>query len=150
MTTPHGDAADATLLASRALLGVIARSATEALAQVTLPELRILVLLTSNGPLAPGDITTHLHGTPAITADSLESLTRQGLVEDAGQSSNRVQITSRGREIVDEVTARRRTELSAILAKLTPGQQLELQNALRVFAEAAEETPAEELLILGL
>ena len=150
MTTPHGDAADATLLASRALLGAIARSATEALARITLPELRILVLLTSNGQLTSHEVADRCHGTPAITGDSLESLASQGLIEESGSADPVVQITSRGREIVDEVTERRRSELAAILARLTPEQQSEIEHALRIFASAAEETRAEELLILGL
>lgn len=55
-----------------------------------------------------------------------------------------------GRAIVDEVTARRRTELTDILDRLQPTQHAALIEAFGAFADAAGEDTVEEALILGL
>jgi hypothetical protein len=50
------DPEDATLTASRALLGVVARSLAEVLEMVTLPQFRILVVIASSGTLKMGTL----------------------------------------------------------------------------------------------
>lgn len=53
---PEDSVAGFTLAASRALLGVVARSVMEALEDVTLPQFRVLVVLTAHGRLPIGAV----------------------------------------------------------------------------------------------
>ena len=67
-------AADATVTASRALLGIIARSMLPALEDVSLPQFRVLVLLSSAGALRMGALAERLGVTVSTfsrTADRL-------------------------------------------------------------------------------
>ncbi|MFD1714385.1 MarR family winged helix-turn-helix transcriptional regulator [Amnibacterium flavum] len=157
MITPHGepdeDPVESTLRASRALLGVVARSSIDALTRVSVSELRLLVLLTSRGPSSPSELAARMGEGPASVDPLLSSLASRAFVafvSGADPASPSLQITSRGREIVDEVTERRRSELATILARLSHVQRRELGEALSAFADAADEASSEELLILGL
>ncbi|MEV0406827.1 hypothetical protein [Actinoallomurus sp. NPDC050550] len=53
-------------------------------------------------------------------------------------------MTEAGRQIVDEVTARRRAEIAAIVAAMPPEQRSGLVTALRAFTDAGGEPSAGE------
>lgn len=52
-----------------------------------------------------------------------------------------MRLTSGGRGVVDAVAARRRSEISKIVARLPPEQQAALAEAFTLFAQAAGEAP---------
>ena len=58
-------------------------------------------------------------------------------------------LTPAGKRVVEEVTARRRTAISDILANMTDRQRTGLVSALHAFAEAAGEIPPEQAWSLG-
>jgi DNA-binding MarR family transcriptional regulator len=53
-----------------------------------------------------------------------------------------LRLTPAGRQIVDRVTAYRRKEIAAIVARMPPEQRTGLVTALRAFTEAGGEPPA--------
>jgi DNA-binding MarR family transcriptional regulator len=70
---------------------------------------------------------------------------RKGLIRRHRQAGDRrsvrITLTAAGRDLVAEVTRRRRTELARLLAALPPGQHEPVIAAFRAFAAAAGELP---------
>ncbi|TFC30535.1 MarR family transcriptional regulator [Cryobacterium sp. TMT2-18-3] len=147
-------AADATLAASRALLGVVARSVTAALDVVTLPQFRVLVVLSSAGPTRMSTLAERMGANPSTFSRSIDRMVAGGWVARGPSPESRrevlITLTSAGRELVDDVTERRRQGIAAILSPLTSEQQKAVRDALQLFADAAGETSASDLLTLGI
>jgi DNA-binding MarR family transcriptional regulator len=136
---------DAVLTASRALVGVAARSLTVVDAQVTLPQYRALVVLASRGPKLVGELAEAL-GIHASTATRLcDRLVAKKLVTRATGRDNRrettISLSVKGRRLVDEVTVLRRREIEAIVQRVPPELWSATVAALSTFAEAAGEPP---------
>lgn len=83
------DEADETLAASCALLGVVARSLVDALQEVTLPQFRVLVILSSAGPLRMGAITTRMGAHPSTFSRTVDRLVAGGWVEREASPESR-------------------------------------------------------------
>lgn len=147
-------ATEATLLASRALLGVVARSVSGALDVVTLPQFRVLVVLRTLGPLRFGALALRMRANPSTFSRSIDRMVAGGWVDRSPSPDSRrevlVSLTEAGTRLVDDVTDRRHRELAAILARLTSEEQESVQIAFELFAAAAGEPLAQELLVLGL
>ncbi|MFH8250236.1 MarR family winged helix-turn-helix transcriptional regulator [Microbacterium sp. B2969] len=143
-----------TLVASRALLGVIARSLSDALQEVTMPQFRVLVILAASGPLRMGSIAAMMGSHPSTFSRTVDRLVARGWVErQVNQDSRRetlLEPTSAARALVDGVSARRAAEISEILARLTPDEQNRVHEGMALFAAAAGEPDATDLLTLGL
>ena len=153
-TTGGSEAVDATLIASRALLGVIARSMSEALEVVTLPQFRILVVLYANGPLRFGVLADKMRINPSTFSRSIDRMVAGGWVERTQSPESRreilIALSQHGRGLVDHVMLRRRNELDRILAPMESEQRREIEHALRLFADAAGEPSDDDLLTLGV
>lgn len=148
-----GDA-EAVLLASRALLGVVARSLSDALERVTLPQFRALVILRAEGPVRVGRLSRRLAVNPSTFSRFLDRLEEDGWVARTTRPGNRrevlVALTDAGRELVDQVSARRAEELGTILHRMGATQRAELTGAMSAFAAAAGESSEHDLDVLGL
>lgn len=147
-------AADATLLASRALLGVVARSVSSALEVVTLPQFRVLVILSGSGPMRMGTLAEHVHANQSTFSRSMDRIVAGGWAQRSTSPDSRrevlITLTDTGRALVDEVTEHRHREISTILERLTPSERESVRAALELFAIAADEYSVEELLVLGI
>ncbi|ARJ07472.1 MarR family transcriptional regulator [Cnuibacter physcomitrellae] len=146
--------AEATLRASRALLGVVARSVSAALHEITLPQFRVLVILAGEGPLRSGAIAQRMGSHPSTFSRTVDRLVAGGWVaRTPSATSGRERIiglTAAGASLVAEVTERRRREIAEILVRLTPADRARVEEALQLFADAAGEPSARDLLTLGL
>jgi DNA-binding MarR family transcriptional regulator len=147
-------AADATLVASRALLGVIARSLVGVLNHVTLPQFRVLVILASSGPLRMGVIAARMGTHPSTLSRIVDRLVIGELVVRQRNADSRremlIALSAAGRELVDRVTAQRRNEIRRVLAGLSSDEREQIEAALSLFARAAAGAEPSELLVLGL
>lgn len=154
MASESARAAEATLLVSRALLGVVARSLGPALESITLPQFRVLVLLSSTGPIRLGALAEQMHANPSTFSRSIDRLVVGGWVnrEPSPESRREVvlELTSAGLDLVNEVTDRRRRELVTILDRLTAAERETVELALSLLANAAGEPSPQELLVLGI
>ena len=153
--TPAGDdAVSAVLTASRAMLGVIARSFADTLETVTLPQFRVLVLLSSLGPQRTGILAERLGANLSTFSRSLDRMVASGWVRREQNPGSRreviITLTPAGESIVNDVTRRRREDFRSILAQLTPAQRRQVFEAFDVFNSAAGEPTVEDLLPLGL
>jgi DNA-binding MarR family transcriptional regulator len=139
-------AADAFLGASRALVAVAARSLGAA-DEVTLPQFRALVVLTGPVPVTVGDLAQALDIHPSTATRMCDRLERKRLVRRhpavlADRRETTISLSARGRGLVQRVTERRRRDLSAIAAAMSPTDRQQAIDVLRSFAHAAGELPA--------
>lgn len=148
------DPDDATLTASRALLGVVARSLTDVLEMVTLPQFRILVVIASSGPLRMGALAQRVGSTPSTLSRAIDRLEAGGWVRREHSPDSRreilIHLSPHGEQVVAHVTERRRREIGEILEQLRPDDRKAVGRAFALFAAAAGEPPPEDVIVLGL
>ncbi len=137
----------AVLTASRLLVAVAARSLAAAQDAVTLPQFRLLVVLATRGDLKLAGVAEQLAVNPSTALRMVERLEGAGMVTRAANPEVRreviVALTDAGRRVVDDVTARRRAEIAATVAAMEPAERTQLVRALRAFAAAGGEPPAD-------
>ena len=148
------DDVEATLAASRALVGVVARSLAEVLEQVTLPQFRVLVVLCAEGPLRSGVLAERLGIHQSTFTRTADRLVAQGWIRREPNAESRrevlVALTDAGRELVVEVMKARRTEIERILTGTSPQDRETIRAGFEAFATAAGEPEASLLLTLGM
>lgn len=130
------------LTASRLLVGVSARSLAAVEERVTLPQFRMLVVLSTRGATKLVTLADLLQVAPSTAMRMVDRLIAAGLADRQSNPGNRretlLQLTEEGRRTVADVTARRRAAIAEIVERLTPTQRLALIEALAVFNEAGK------------
>ena len=142
------DLVEAFLGVSRALVGVAARSLANLAEDVTLAQYRFLIELASRGPQRITDLAEAL-GVDSSTATRMcDRLVRKELIQRRRATSDRravrVSLTPTGRDLVQQVSRRRRAEIAKILQRLPRSDLAPVLEALRTFAEAAGEVPEQD------
>ncbi|MEV0523970.1 MarR family transcriptional regulator [Streptomyces sp. NPDC050439] len=136
----------AVLTASRLLVAVSARSLAEVEERVTLPQFRMLVVLSSRGATKLVALAEHLQVAPSTAMRMIDRLIATGLADRQINPANRREtllgLTEEGRRTVADVTGRRRAEIAAIVERLAPEQRASLIEALNAFNNARGEPPA--------
>ncbi|WP_037890838.1 MarR family winged helix-turn-helix transcriptional regulator [Streptomyces viridochromogenes] len=135
----------AVLTASRLLVAVSARSLAAVEDGVTLPQFRMLVVLSTQGATNLVALAELLQVAPSTAMRMVDRLIAAGLADRQINPDNRretlLQLTADGRRMVEDVTARRRAEIAAIVERLAPTQRAALVDALTAFNEAGGEPP---------
>jgi DNA-binding MarR family transcriptional regulator len=148
------DDVDATLTASRALVGVVARSLADVLDQITLPQFRVLVVLCAEGPLRSGVLAERLGIHQSTFTRTADRLVAQGWIRREVSAESRrevlVDLTDSGRDLVIGVMKARRREIEKILRKASPDQREAIRAGFAAFARVAGEPEASLLLTLGV
>jgi DNA-binding MarR family transcriptional regulator len=143
----------ATLIASRALMGVMARSMASVLEQITLPQFRVLVLLSSSGPLRTGALAERTGVHASTLTRTADRLVRSGWVRRVENPLSRrevlIELTDTGAALVTEVSERRAAEIARILSRVPAEQRQKILAGLSIFAAAAGEPTPQDLLVLG-
>ena len=145
--------AQATLDASRALMGVMARSMASVLDQITLPQFRVLVLLAGSGPLRTGALAERSGVHASTLTRTADRLVRAGWVRRVENPLSRrevlIELTDAGAGLVREVIDRRAKEISEILGRVGEAERATILAGMQAFAAAAGEPQAQDLLVLG-
>ncbi|NGO09411.1 MarR family transcriptional regulator [Streptomyces sp. HC44] len=135
----------AVLTASRLLVAVSARSLSAVEERVTLPQFRMLVVLSTRGATKLVALAELLHVAPSTAMRMVDRLITAGLADRQTNPDNRretlLRLTGEGRRTVREVMTRRRADLAEIVERLDPGQRVALVEALTAFNEAGGEPP---------
>ena len=147
--TPAEDAAgaitDALLTASRLLVAMSARSIALVDETITIPQFRTLVILSTRDAINLANLAGLLEVAPSTTGRMVDRLVTAGLIDRRPHPDSRrelvVTLTTRGRKIVDAVTARRREEIARVVAKMAPAERRGLVRALTAFTRAGGELP---------
>ncbi len=147
--------ADAVQTASRALLGVVARSLAPALEEISLPQFRVLVIMSAAGqPMRSGDLAAALGVHPSTFSRTTNRLETGGWVQRAENPDSRretlIELQPQGRRLVDTVTRRRHDEIEKILDQATPAARRQILAGMQAFAVASSEPGAVELAALGM
>jgi DNA-binding MarR family transcriptional regulator len=144
-TTRHEAIVDALLSASRAMVALAARSLAGVDAEVTLPQYRTLVVLAARGPQRAVDVAAELGVNPSTGTRMCDRLVRKGLVRRTRPSTDRrvvrLTLTKAGRDLVQQVTDRRREELVRIVSATSARWSASAVAALRAFAAETGEPP---------
>ncbi|MGN9843254.1 MarR family winged helix-turn-helix transcriptional regulator [Nonomuraea sp. H19] len=141
-----GAVISAVITGSRLLVAITARSLSAAQDRVTLPQLRMLVVLSAHGETKLVTMADLLDVNSSTAMRMADRLVSAGLIVRQVNPHNRreslMRLTPEGRRLVDEVTARRREEIAAIVSRMTPEQCQALISAMNAFNEAGGEPPA--------
>ncbi|BBX98579.1 MarR family winged helix-turn-helix transcriptional regulator [Mycobacterium lacus] len=140
---PSADQVDAVVRASRALVGIAAAAIAQVDASVTVPQLRVLVLLDTRGPLNLAGVAGGLGVNPSNASRICERLIRAGLLDRQESPDDRrnitLSLTDAGRRLINTVTRHRRTAITRVLRGMDPKDRELLTTALDRFATAAGE-----------
>ncbi|MYW62578.1 MarR family transcriptional regulator [Streptomyces sp. SID8379] len=133
----------AVLTASRVLVAVSARSLAEVEDRVTLPQFRMLVVLSSRGATKLVALAELLGVAPSTAMRMVDRLIAAGLADRQINPDNRretlLRLTDEGRRTVEDVTARRRQEIASMVQRLSPQQRTALIDALTDFNQVGGE-----------
>lgn len=137
----------AVLTASRLLVAVSVRSLNAVHAKVTVPQFRMLVVLVTRGETKLIALAEDLGVNPSTAMRMAERLDAAGLIDRRVNPASRREVllrpTTAGRQVVDEVTARRREEIADIVARMPVAHRSGLIDALSAFTEAGGEPSVE-------
>jgi len=145
---PSVDAiADALVTASRLLLDITARSVAVVDDTLTVPQLRVLVILSSRGATNLSTLAGQLDVQPSTIGRMAERLVHAGLIDRRTHPNSHreivVELTRRGRAVVDTVTTRRRAEIARVVEVMPARERLGMVRALHAFTEAGGEPAAD-------
>jgi DNA-binding MarR family transcriptional regulator len=140
---PTGDVGEVVLSATRALVGVVARSLAAVSDDVTIAQHRVLVLLEGRGPQTMRALADQLDVSPSTATRVCDRLVDKRLIrrriDDDDRRAVRVDLTPRGRKLIEHVMQRRRALIAEILDRLPQTSQRRLAEVLLEFADAAGE-----------
>jgi len=130
------------LVASRALVGVAARSVAD-IGEVTLPQFRALVVLSSRPGLTVSELAGVLAVHPTTATRLCDRLVAKRLVRRTegvlDRRATELHLAARGRRLVDRVTKRRARDLAEIAGRMDSQAWAAATVALAAFGEAAGE-----------
>ena len=143
----------AVLTASRALVGVSARSLAEVEETVTITQFRTLVVLDNLGPVNLLALAEELGVNPSTAMRMIDRLLVAGLATREENPDNRREVllglTDEGATLVERATRKRRAEIAKIVIAMPEERRAELIAALHAFADAANEPLARHPSTLG-
>jgi DNA-binding MarR family transcriptional regulator len=137
---------NALLTASRLLIAISARAIAAVDESISIPQFRTLVILASDGPVNLATLAGLLGVQPSTTGRMVDRLVSTGLIERKPHPTSRREmiagLTVRGRDVVQQVTAQRRNEISRIVDTMPAADRSGLARTLAAFAKAGGEPPA--------
>lgn len=138
---------DAVLTASRLLVAVSARSIAAVNETISLPQFRLLVVLSTRGQQKVTELAEALGVNPSTATRAIDRLLEAGLVDRQTNPLSRremlVSLTRAGHRVVRTVTRRRREEIAEIVARMPRTHRRGLVRALNAFSQAGGEPPAD-------
>jgi DNA-binding MarR family transcriptional regulator len=150
---PSAKQIDAVMVACRALVAVAAQSVASVEDRVTLPQLRVLVMIASRGPQNLASVAAGLGVHASNGTRMCDKLVNAGLLDRSDDPTDRrnlvLQLTPSGQELVQNMAEHRRTTIANILAKMPAELRNDLVPALLAFAEGAGEILPSEAWALG-
>lgn len=155
--TPSGhvtaEQIDAMMLAAQALAGVIARSVAGVEHVVTLPQLRVLVLIASRGTLNLNALAQAMGVHPSNATRACDRLVAAGLLHRRESATDRrhlaLELTAEGRQLIESLTAARRAAIADVLEQVPVSRRGRLTTAMRTFGQGAGEAAIDDAWKLG-
>jgi len=140
-TPVHSDM-DALMRASKVIAAAIAHSLAVADSRVTLPQLRVLVLIDDRGPVNLSAVAEALGVNPSNASRTCDRLVTSGLLnrkEDPQDRRNVVlTLTRDGGRVVTSMMRQRRTILEQVVSRMSVRDQRALTEGMDAFVAAAD------------
>ena len=137
------DAVDTLMDVSRLMTAVVARTLATVHEAVSVPQLRVLVMLHSDGPKKLGSIAEGLGVNPSNATRTADRLVEGGLARRRTDPEDRrvvvVTLTAKGRRLVDSLLDSRRRMFEELVAPMAPDEREVLARGLAAFLTAIEE-----------
>jgi DNA-binding MarR family transcriptional regulator len=141
---------EAMLTVSRTMTAVVARTLSEVAEQITVPQLRVLVLLNSRGPMNLATLALHLGVNPSNASRTCEQLVDQGRVTSSPDPRDRrnavLRLTQDGTRFVLDLMAARRRLIGQVVLRMDLDDQRTLAQGLAAFMAAVEAAPTEDAI----
>ena len=148
MEESRARAIEALMAVSRTMTAVVARRLAEVAEEISVPQLRVLVLLGSRGPMNLSTLAQHLRVNPSNASRTCEQLVCSGLVSRLEDDHDRrtvvLRLTDDGTRLVGGLMASRRRLLGDVVARMSPEDQRVLAHGLEAFSSAVGAAPPEE------
>ena len=142
--TPH-EVGQALVVASRALVGIAARSLAAIEGELTLVQYRALVWLAERGPSNVGALADAVGIHPSTATRLCDRLVHKRLIRRSNPPGDRREVVltlaPAGEAIIAQVTRMRHAEIDRLVAGLDATARAEIIRALGRFADAAGELP---------
>jgi DNA-binding MarR family transcriptional regulator len=139
---------EAIMAASRVITAVVVRSLSAVDARLSVPQLRVLVMVCNEQGLSVNEVARGLGVNASNASRTCERLVASGLLnrdEHAGDRRRVVlTLTPKGRRLVSSVMDRRRDELLSVIARMAPADRRKLGQALTAFNVAAARVFVEQ------
>lgn len=130
--------------AAQMLVAISARSLAAIETEVSLPQLRVLVILASHGPRSLNAIAHTLNIHPSNATRACDKLVVAGLIRRDEDPADRrllaLSLTTEGTQLVEKVMQHRRVQIEQLLSRVPAAQRRSLAAALTVLASASGDT----------
>jgi DNA-binding MarR family transcriptional regulator len=144
---------DAVMLAAQALVGVVVQSLAEFEDRVTLPQLRVLILVSQRGTLNLNALARAMNVHPSNATRACDRLVAAGLLSRSDAADDRrnlaLELTDDGRELIETLVEHRREAIGAVLARVPASQRRPIAGAMRAFGQAAGQGAVDEAWKMG-
>jgi DNA-binding MarR family transcriptional regulator len=142
---PSAEEVEAVMLGTRVLVAITAQSVATVQQDVTLSQLRVLMMLASQGPLNLNTVARGLAVHSSNATRACDRLVASGLLDRCDNPEDRrnliLELTEQCWELVETVMAYRRRAITNVLVQMPATHRRALVPALRSFAAAAGEVP---------
>ena len=136
------------MAASRVITAVVVRSLSAVDARLSVPQLRVLVMVSNEQGLSVNEVARGLGVNASNASRTCERLVASGLLNRDEHADDRrrvvLTLTSKGRKLVRSVMDRRRDELMSVIARMAPADRRKLGQALTAFNVAAARVFVEQ------
>lgn len=148
METAQAQATEAMMAVSRTMTAIVARTLSEVADELTVPQLRVLVLLNSRGPMNLTTIAQHLDVNASNASRTCDQLVAVGRVAREPAPGDRrstvLQLTGEGSRLIAGIMAARRRLIDGVVVRMNPRDQQVLAQGLEAFLATVTTLPAEE------
>ncbi len=131
------------------MTAVVARTLANIPDTVTVPQLRVLVMLHTRGALNMGNVAAGLGVNPSNATRTCDKLVDAGLVARSTDPVDRrrgvLELTDHGRELVSSTMAARRAMLAELLDRVPARARRQLAAGLEALLDAVQAGPEAEL-----
>jgi DNA-binding MarR family transcriptional regulator len=139
---------EAVMEGCRAFVAIAALSLAESEVTITLPQWRVLVIVSRYGPQNPGAIAQWMGVHPSTATRACDALVRDDLLHREEDPADRrrllLTLSVEGARLVESVLGRRREAIAGVLSGMPAERRGQLADAMREFADAVGDAPERE------
>ncbi len=133
---------------SRSMTAIVARTLGEVADELTVPQLRVLVLLNSCGPMNLTTIAQHLDVNPSNASRTCDQLVIAGRISSQPDRDDRrsavLQLTHAGSRLLAGIMSARRRLIDGGIVRMDPADWRMLAQGLKAFTATVAAMPPEE------